>query len=197
MRVAIDVDGVIADFTWAFTGIAVELGLLGRRRRCSEQNTWHFEKGREPFPADPVWEEFRSRWNWWLTLEPFPDIEATIPFLNQAIAEHDVFFVTSRVPTKGLAVDAQTRYWLEGLGVNMPHAGMVVVPTGQKGLVCRGLRIDVAIDDCPDNLMDLINHDVRAIARRWQYNRFPDWGGEFSLDLGEFLWHCTLSHEDD
>ena len=197
MRVAIDVDGVISDFTWAFTGIAVELGLLARRRHCSEQDTWHFETGREPFSASPVWREFRSRWNWWMTLEPFPDIEATVPFLNQAIAEHDVFFITSRVPTRGLATDAQTRHWLEGLGINMPHAGLVVVPTGQKGLVCEGLRIDAAIDDCPDNLKDLREHNVLAVARRWQYNR--DWDGprRVALDLDRFLRLFVLKHEDD
>lgn len=187
MRVAIDVDGVLADFTYAFTDIAVELGVLSRRRHCSEQDTWHFERGREPFNADLVWEEFKRRWNWWMTLEPFPDIEATIPFLNQAIAEHDVFFVTSRVPTRGLAVDAQSRYWLEGLGINMPHAGLVVVPTGQKGQVCKGLRIDVAIDDCPANLCDLRNHGIQSLARSWQYNRYPEWRGFGVRNLGEFL----------
>jgi len=197
MRVAIDVDGVISDFTWAFTGVAVELGALPRRRHCSEQDTWHFDRGIEPFDADPVWEEFKRRWNWWMTLEPFPDIEATIPFLNQAIAEHDVLFVTSRVPTRGLATDAQTRYWLEGLGVNMPHAGVVVVPTGQKGLVCKGLRIDVAIDDCPDNLKDLREHGVLAVARDWQYNCWSEWEGYSSRTLRQFLEYWVLSHEDN
>ena len=196
MRVAIDIDGVIADFTWGFTGVAVELGILGRRRHCSEQDTWRFEAGRGPFPAGPVWEEFKRRWNWWMTMEPFPDIEATIPFLNQTIAEHDVFFITSRVPTRGLPPDAQTRYWLEGLGVNMPHAGLVVVPTGQKGLVCKGLRIDVAIDDCPDNLFDLVGA-CPSVARNWLYNHPPEWRGPRASNLLAFLSYWVLEHEDD
>jgi hypothetical protein len=39
----IDVDGVMADFTKAFTSLAVSLGLTDKVTRQAIQPTWHFD----------------------------------------------------------------------------------------------------------------------------------------------------------
>ena len=165
MRIALDVDGVLADFIWSFTQVATELGVMTGRFRTSDQQEWSF-----PCDVNSVWEEVKGRWNWWMTLEPIATTDE-ISALNKAIGEHDVYFITSRPRTRGLSAERQTHHWLTSIGLQAAHASVIATRAGSKGALCKALDIEAVLEDCPANLEDLWHHDITAYARRQQYNR--------------------------
>lgn len=179
MRIAIDLDGVIADFIWSFSAVAAELGLIPERYRTSVQQSWTL-----PFNHNPVWKIVKSRWNWWMTLEPIAT-HVEIAAMNKAIGEHDVYFITSRPRGRGLSAELQARYWLAGIGVDVDGASVIATKTGTKGALCQALDIEAMLEDCPDNLEDLWRHGISTYARRQPYN--ADWKGSSVGSITEFL----------
>lgn len=182
MRIALDVDGVIADFIWGFTQVATELGVMTGRFRTSDQQEWNF-----PCDMNAVWEEVKGRWNWWMTLEPITTADE-ITALNKAIGEHDVYFITSRPRTRGLSAERQTHHWLTSIGLHAAHATVIATKAGSKGVLCKALDIEVVLEDCPANLEDLWRHGVGAYARAQPYNR--DWSCRVE-NVREFLEEIT------
>ena len=178
MRLAFDVDGVLADFIWSFSLAATDMGLMEAPFPTEEQLEWNF-----PVDVNPVWEEVKARWNWWMTLRPLVE-EREVHHLNKAIAAHDVYFITSRPRTLGLSAERQTHHWLTGIGVQTAHASVIATKTGTKGNLCRALNISIMLDDCPANLLDLHEWGVEAVALRQPYNR--DWQLAFD-NLTDFL----------
>ena len=91
--------------------------------------------------------------------------------LNGMIGEHDVYFITTRVRTLGLSAETQTRYWLESIGLHISkRAGVIATRAGTKGQLARGLDLDVALDDSPDNLWEYADAGLFSVARAWRYN---------------------------
>ena len=165
LKVLFDVDGVLADFTLAFTSLAKELGIIKHSWKQSEQITWDL-----PFHVDPVWREVNQRMNWWMTLEPLIGIEE-IDLINRAIYEHEVFFITNRHdPDRGLSVEAQTMHWLDSVGVDVGSAE--VFRTDDKAKLATNLHLDLGIDDNLANLLNLSKvPGFTPVALTWPYNK--------------------------
>src|SRR3990167_744303 len=163
MNIAIDIDGVLANFTTAYTKVAVELGLLAAPISPYDQSTWRFD-----FPADPVWREIDQRWNWWKTLEPIvANYEVSI--INMLISFNNVYFLTNRRSGKvGLSAKTQSEYWLGGVGIDITHAQ--VITCEGKGAVAAALGVTLAIDDKPENVVDIHTKGIDCVVRGWLYN---------------------------
>ena len=158
-----------------FTDIAKQLGLIEASYDTAAQLVWTFS-----FPTNPVWEELKSRWNFWVTVPPLVTADE-IEALNRCIERHDIYFVTSRPRTRGLTVDKQTRLWLNSIGVRADY--VLATKTGTKGRLANALDIELALDDYDANLIDLDNAGVKAVCRRWSYNTWTP-----AVDsLGEFI----------
>src|SRR3990167_10651921 len=163
MNIAIDIDGVLANFTTAYTKVAVELGLLAAPISPYDQSTWRFD-----FPADPVWREIDQRWNWWMTLEPIVS-NYEVSIINMLISFNNVYFLTNRRSGKmGLSAKTQSEYWLGGVGIDIPHAQ--VIPCESKGELAKALGVTLAIDDKPENIFDIRTKGIDCVVRRWKYN---------------------------
>jgi len=166
VRVAIDVDGVLAEFTLSFTTLATNMGLCEAPRFCKDQQTWEFE-----FDVDPVWNVWKGLWNKWMTLDPliYP---WDILKLNDAIRDHDVYFITTRPGTRGLTADRQTEYWLAGLGINTMMSRVIATKAGSKGRLMEALDIEIAIDDSPNYLNEIVldTSSTQVVVREWPYN---------------------------
>jgi len=149
LRVAFDVDGVLADFRTAFHTAA---------ERCLGRSV--------PDTADPkapqalehrdlkrVWEYVAKTPNWWLTLKAYePDQVARLYRLTRA-SGWEVFFVTNRPASAGDTVQFQTQSWIEQHGFYLP--AVLTVP-GSRGEVANGLRLDLLVDDLPLNCVDVV-----------------------------------------
>ena len=163
MKIGIDIDGVMADFTKTFTSLAVSLGLTDKVTHQAIQPTWHFD-----FPMSPVWDVIDETYNWWMTLPPLIK-RGEIENLNRVVAAHDVYFITSRKNSNGFTAAKQTDLWLQSIGVHTHHAH--VITSDNKGALCAALGITDMLDDNVPNLNDLRAHGITAWCRSWLYNK--------------------------
>jgi hypothetical protein len=150
LRIAFDVDGVLADFRTAFHAAA---------KRCLNRNL--------PDDGDPkaaealehrdvkrVWEYVSKTRNWWMTLKAYePEQVARLYGLTRAKG-WEVFFLTNRPTSAGDTVQFQTQSWIEQHGFYLP--AVLTVP-GSRGEIANGLRLDLLVDDLAMNCVDVVS----------------------------------------
>lgn len=190
-KYGLDVDGCYADFTYGFTRLAAEMGLVPAPWRADVQDVWNFNQDRTTpgmvvrFDDAPVWAELNSRWNWWMTLEPLVD-EREVNLTNELIDGADVYFITARGSTAGLSTEQQTIGWLRGINVNVDRATVIACSTAQKGPIAAALKITAFLDDNLDNLYALDATGIALpVAMTRKYNE--RWTGERASSVGAFL----------
>lgn len=158
LRLGFDVDGVLADFRAAFHALATsELG-----ERANADVEANLSKG----DIERLWKAVARLPNWWAALPAYePDQIARLYALSRQW-RWEVFFMTSRPPSAGDAVQLQTQAWLEQHGFYMPS--VLTAPAGARGELARALRIDLVVDDHLVNCMEIVggsNSKVLHMAR--------------------------------
>lgn len=147
-KIGIDVDGVLVNFVNAFRREAETL--LGRPFP-DEPTDWAFKNWnltKEEFAS--LWRHIEKTENWYLFYgsDPYPCVPQV---LTQLYADHELYFVTTRIKTLGDTTKRQTELSLVEMGVELP----TVVVTTMKGPVASVLELDAFIDDRPENLEDI------------------------------------------
>lgn len=154
VRIAFDLDGVLADFAGAYGAIERRLaprpaaGVLGLSEAGSQDG---------PVPARMerrIWREIQSTEDFWATLDPIePDVIAGI---HEEAARYrwDTFFVTQRPATAGVTVQRQTQRWLVEQGFRMPA---VIVHRGLRGQLAAALELDFLVDDAVEHCVDVLD----------------------------------------
>lgn len=139
-----------------------------------------------------LWSHVRHLRNFWESLD---EIEAGAVARLASLARArrwEVIFLTSRPHTDGDSVQVQSQRWLEHCGFSLPS---VFVVQTSRGKIADALRLDVVIDDRPENCLDVVlESKARAIlvwrsdestvpssARRLGIGGVPSVGG--CLDL--------------
>lgn len=170
MRVAFDLDGVLADLHGAYSRTARELfpGLDAKLLASSKLDS-------PPSPGDEkddsevprtdqapaltrqqnraVWDRFSQTPNFWETLD---EIEpGAIARLSHLAVERrwEVIFLTSRPYAPGHTLQRQTQRWLERRGFELPS--VFIVPQA-RGRIAAALELDVVIDDRPEGCLDVV-----------------------------------------
>ena len=168
MRIAFDLDGVLADFAGAYSAIKRRLaprpaaGVLGLSGAGSQDG---------PVPARMerrIWREIQSTEDFWTTLDPIEP--AVIAGIHEVAVRYrwDTFFVTQRPATAGVNVQRQTQLWLVEQGFSMPA---VIVHRGPRGQLAAALELDFLVDDAVEHCVDVL--DVSR-ARPIFFCRKPD-----------------------
>jgi len=183
MRIAFDLDGVLADFHTAFTRTAV--GLFPELDRVAMDTadvaaSPPTEATESEIPSDipdptnvpmarrqleAVWKQLRATEDFWMGLK---EIEAgAIKRLAATADEHrwEVLFITSRPSSAGATVQRQTQRWLQQLGFPLPS---VYVVHGSRGAVAQALDLDVVVDDRPDNCLDVVLGSKAGAVLLWR-----------------------------
>lgn len=185
-RVGFDVDGVWADFTRAYSGHAVRMGIPNARViDVSEVNCWDWPTEQFGWPEgsdDKVWSDILRTPNWWMTLSPMVKRPA-FANLRRLMNSADVFFITNRPDTAGFTAQTQTRLWFESMGVDMD--GVTVLATKKKGPLAGALELDAFIDDNLGNLNDVSDQGIFTVALSAGYNQ--QWGGPRVNHVSEFI----------
>lgn len=153
-RVGIDVDGILANFFPAYEKLWIEesggINLFPANTLPPVWN-WPEHYGYDPAILPRVWDRIKADPNFWSSLKPFKGVEDFLFDLSNM--DHEVYFITDR---PGVDSQLQTQIWLEAQGYMLPN---VIISRRGKGIICEALCIEVYIDDKPENLEDVKEHE--------------------------------------
>jgi hypothetical protein len=186
MRIAFDLDGVLADLHTAFARTAISLypeldrssmaaPEIGASPPAEGDDDETEVPEAPPVPGvlapldrrqqDAVWKRLRATENFW---EELTEIEAGAIRRLAVLADErrwDVLFITSRPSSSGRTVQRQSQRWLERMGFSLPS---VYVVHGSRGAVAQALNLDVVIDDRPDNCLDVVLGSKAGAVLIWR-----------------------------
>jgi hypothetical protein len=188
MRIAFDLDGVLADLHTPFVRTAVRLfpeldpAAIGAAdigasppdvEDVDERHVSAVPPPAVPLPnvpltrrqSDVVWRELAHTDNFW---EGLTEIEPGAIKKLAAIADErrwEVLFITSRPKSTGRTVQRQSQRWLHACGFPLPS---VYVVHGSRGRVADALALDVVIDDRPDNCLDVVLESKAGALLVWR-----------------------------
>lgn len=151
MKIGIDMDGVLCDFTNAARLLMV--CLFGKPTPDKIQTSWNFESlGLTPHEEKRLWKHIDLTPNWWEdSIKRLPSTN----LLELADKNHDLFFITNRKPSTGHSIVHQTKLWLVmNTGLFIP----TVIVTKQKGRLAETLGLNYFIDDKPENCQDVYSN---------------------------------------
>jgi hypothetical protein len=174
MRVAFDLDGVLADLHAPFVRTARQLfphldpSVIGAADIGASPPDDQDEPVVEEAPSlaaperslplnrrqsDAVWRALAATENFW---EGLAEIEDGMIAKLAALSDErrwEVLFITSRPSSAGGTVQRQSQRWLAARGFPLPS---VYVVHGSRGRVAEALALDVVVDDRPDNCLDVV-----------------------------------------
>ena len=183
MRIAFDLDGVLADLHGPFVRAAValypelEASAIGAADIGASPPDSESEAGEREAPdpqisvpltrrqSDAVWRHLAARENFWESLD---EIEAgTIARIAALADEHrwEVIFITSRPSSSGATVQRQSQRWLAAHGFALPS---VYVVHGSRGRVAEALDLEVVMDDRPENCLDVVLESKAGAILIWR-----------------------------
>jgi len=181
MRIAFDMDGVVADLHTAYVQAALRLFPQLDRSAIATP-----EVGASPDDAgttesevpeagsnlavtrrqsEAIWRELSAQENFW---EGLAEIEPGAVARIAAVAEErrwDILFITSRPKSLGRTLQRQSQRWLETMGFPLPS---VFTVRGSRGKVAHALDLDVVVDDRPDNCLDVALESSAAAILLWR-----------------------------
>jgi hypothetical protein len=183
MRLAFDLDGVLADLHTPFVRTAIRLfpeldpaaiGAADIGASPPDTEDVHAEDA-PPAPirsvpltrrqSDAVWRTLAATDNFW---ESLSEIEpGAIRRLAQLADERrwEVLFITSRPTSAGRTVQRQSQRWLERCGFPLPS---LFVVHGSRGRVADALALDVVVDDRPENCLDVVLESKAGALLVWR-----------------------------
>lgn len=172
-KIALDCDGVLADFTHA-CGTVANMLYPGRYVDGWQPPDWDYGGLYTEAEMDAIWVRVRATPNFWMTLRPYAEhIRALAAFMLSGYG-HDVYIVTSRAVTLGETVAMQTKKWLHECGIHDTYNYMGVIPvpdSSAKAGVYRSVGIEMSIDDKAETVeqCDQMKADHRAylLDRPW------------------------------
>lgn len=183
MRIAFDMDGVLADLHTAYAKAAIELypqldrTILGSADVGASPPEGDLAPGESdiPDPSTPVvvtdeqssaiWDRLTSKEDFWTTLAEIEQGAIARIAKEAEMRRWDVLFITSRPRSLGATVQRQSQRWLESKGFPLPS---VFVVHGSRGKIAQALALDAVIDDRPDNCLDVALESRAAAILLWR-----------------------------
>lgn len=181
MRIAFDLDGVLADLHTPFVRTALRLFpelepsvvQAGDIAGTDQDDNEEHDDVPPVLPglnltrrqSDVVWRHLANTENFWESLE---EIEKGAIARLATIADErgwEVLFITSRPRSTGRTVQRQSQRWLEARGFPLPS---VYVVHGSRGRIADALAIDVVVDDRADNCLDVVLESKAGALLLWR-----------------------------
>ena len=173
-----DVDGVLADFSSAFSALVSskfpELSLT----HTSEVRDWYWKE--HGWTAEHFawgWRQVRKAENWWEQVKPLasPEVFARIAALHTTVP---IIFATARTISGGDSTQMQTIRWLEAQGIERP---LVITRTSRaanghsdKSDLAEIFQPRLVIDDAPDTVRKFARKGVTVLVPPWPYTEGLD-----------------------
>ena len=164
-------DGVLANFYEAYEKLIIDISGEDRFGQARWPNqypqSWnwpedHFGYSKETMAQ--VWNVIRSSNNFWIKLNPMPRYNDYLDWLSQA-QSHEIYYVTDR---SGVCPKQQTEDWFDYHSI--PYATVLI--SKHKGLIAKGLGLDLYIDDKGENIEDVEDDspETKAVLISRPYN---------------------------
>jgi hypothetical protein len=193
MRIAFDIDGVLADLNTAFARETARLCRESDAQPISDNGvslcrpegdvasganpgdpaldgTTGQPDDRQPSAScaaqsDRVWARIRQIPNFWETLDEIHP--GAVARLWNVARQHrwDVLFITQRPESAGDTAQEQTHQWLQRHGFERPN---VFVTKGSRGRLAAALQLDVVVDDRRDNCVDIASESSARAILVWR-----------------------------
>lgn len=180
LRLGIDLDGVLANFTDAFADV---LAKTSGRMLVTEYPydplvwDWPQHVGFTDAEVTAAWKRVHQSPDFWQSLLPKDGAVAFLDQLWRWVAyrnwghgeSHEVYFITNR---DGLRAKDQTEQWLIRHGFGGKHP-TVLIARGEKGPLVPALGLTHVVDDRPENLTSYLICGLpadRAVLYRANYN---------------------------
>ena len=178
-RIGFDIDGVLANFTYAFTKLGSDMLHLPIFSGPAFQDDYSFGYDREDHNI--LWEYIHAHPEFWKGIPPLATSEE-FERIEQLCHVCEVYFVTSR--PDGAAVDCISAEWLESyLGKEAPFTLISCGSTPAKKIVLKNLKLRWHIDDHPD----LVGYPgVLVIAYPYNF-KGPDFDSRYVPNLSTYL----------
>ena len=178
LRVAIDLDGTVADLSHAMHAVATKY--FGEARTAMPEAAPDSPDDADapasadrpslrdlklrPSELDALWTEVLRTKNFWTTLdETEPGIVARIAELA-AERRWDVLFITTRPTATGATTQVQSQQWLSAHGFTHPS---VYVVKGSRGKVADALGLDAVVDDRFEHCLDVATESKAKAVLVW------------------------------
>jgi len=184
MRIAFDLDGVLADLHAPYVRAAFTLFPeldpkiigspdVGASPPDDAQPPDDDPEAPPPLLSVPVnrrqseaiWRHLGGIENFWESLD---EIESGAIARLASIADErrwEVIFITSRPKSGGRTIQRQSQRWLERMGFPLPSTFVV---HGSRGRVAEALHLDVVVDDRPDNCLDVVLESKAGAVLIWR-----------------------------
>jgi uncharacterized HAD superfamily protein len=176
LRVAIDLDGTVADLSRAMHDIAKKkfrkLQAADPPEPPTDTSEGTLAQARPALhdldlsasDLDRLWRHVLKIRDFWTTL---PEIDDGIVARIQQLADErrwDVIFITTRPLAAGHTTQVQSQRWLADKGFRHPS---VYVVKGSRGKVAAALDLDAVIDDRPENCLDVATESAACAILVW------------------------------
>ena len=183
MRIGFDVDGVLASFNDGFIKVLVETSGRNLFLEGYVPHTWHYAKamGYTKVEEDAAWDAVHANPTFWQDLAPLAGVEEFNAADGLFFPDVDIYFITKRdSPT---AKD-QTELWMEE---HLDLMSPTVLVTGEKGLACKILNLEVYIDDKVENAQAVLKESPQTrmylLDRPWnRYALDAGWERVYSVE---------------
>jgi hypothetical protein len=154
MKVGLDVDGILANFTQHIIDTANAMG-IGQHfpRRWQFCNKWMFSDH-----FDEVWSSIKDDPMWWLSIPPHEGVGHEIDFEIEA-------YVTARPIGPEF-----TAAWLQHHGFQKASV-LTVQPDTSKVEALEHLSIDLFVDDRGDNFAEILAGGIQCLLYDRPWNR--------------------------
>lgn len=170
MKLAIDIDGCLADFNSAFHRLLVQAhgDRFPHGYAPHQPPVWEWPRyfGYTEEEEGIVWKAVHSSRTFWQELDEEPYGSEALHQLDRLSFDgHDIYFVTNR---RGLKAKLQTERWLEARGMYNP----TVLLASNKIPILKSLGVDAFVDDKPETLLQASVHcwPTRVYQKLTSYN---------------------------
>lgn len=164
MRIALDLDGVLVDFTTGFRQqLVTTTGFdLVPADRPTPVWDWPQHYGYTDEQVRAAWDAVHQSPDFWATLPAMPGAEGFLDRLWRFVSNEnwtrkrsiEVYYLTKR---DGVRAKDQAEEWLHRHGYVGKHPTVLLV-RGEKGPVAKSLRLTHVVDDNLDNVRDYLDH---------------------------------------
>ncbi len=157
MNIALDLDGIFTFFHYSFSTVANRLFGCPIIEDINEVKAYRWQDWGYPITKEQhnkVWEEIdKNVPDFWFNMKSLVKDPIFRRLETLEYQGHSIYFITSRRNTAGKNVLNQTTRWIRTHSF-LEH--FCVIPTEKKGKILDGCKIDVFLDDYPENLIEAI-----------------------------------------